>query len=81
MNERSIIVGNGIERARIAGASRGLAKALLLTGNLLIWPASQASAQEAAQAETQVGQLEEIVVTAQKREQSAQSTPIAITAI
>ena len=81
MNKRNTLVGNVTERARIAGKCQSLGKALLLAGSLLSWPASQAWAQDAEQAEAQNGQLEEIVVTAQKREQSAQSTPIAITAI
>jgi iron complex outermembrane recepter protein len=40
-----------------------------------------AFAQDAAPAEEQAGGLEEIVVTAQKREQGLQDTPIAITAV
>ena len=67
MNKRNTLVGNVTERARIAGKCQSLGKALLLAGSLLSWPASQAWAQDAEQAEAQVGQLEEIVVTAQKR--------------
>ncbi len=84
MYQSSKLVGVATDPAGTPGAARSLAKALMLTGSLLIWPATQASAQEAdtaASSEAQKGQLNEIIVTAQKREQSAQSTPIAITAI
>ena len=47
---------------------------------MALWPVTPASAQE-AEVEQDSGQLNVIVVTAQKRQESAQDIPIAITAI
>ncbi len=52
----------------------------LLTLGVLAFASHPAIAQEAPEAGTGAGALEEIVVTAQKREESLQETPIAITA-
>lgn len=69
-------------QSRISALSgRNFAKLLLVSGSMLAWPMSNAMAQEAVNDVPQAGQLNEIVVTAQKREQSAQDIPIAITAI
>jgi iron complex outermembrane receptor protein len=54
---------------------------LLVSGCVacLLWSAAAASAQEATQ-DNAASQIEEIVVTAQKRNESAQSVPVSITA-
>ena len=48
---------------------------------LLQWISAAALAQQAPVSDSRSGQLEEIVVTAQKREQNLQVVPIAITAL
>ncbi len=58
-----------------------LSKGLLLAGIVTIFMSEQALAQNAAAETADSGKLEEIVVTAQKREQNLQQTPLAITAV
>jgi iron complex outermembrane receptor protein len=55
--------------------------ALLGSASLLAFGAARAQAQQGSAPSTDAGQLQEIVVTAQKREQKLQSVPISITAL
>ena len=81
MNNRSNSVNFTEKKARILNLKYGnFAKLLMLSGSMALWPVTPASAQE-AEVEQDSGQLNVIVVTAQKRQESAQDIPIAITAI
>ncbi len=58
-----------------------LSKGMLLAGIAVTFMSEPVLAQNAAADNTENGRLEEIVVTAQKREQNLQQTPLAITAV
>lgn len=70
----SMIIRTGTSRPR-RGAGRALAALLAITGPLAA-PAAMAATESAAE-----GGLEEVIVSAQFREQNLQDTPLAITAV
>jgi iron complex outermembrane receptor protein len=62
-------------------AHHAAAKAVGLATGALLLAATQAFAEESAQVDASAGTIEEVVVTAQKREQLLQDVPLAISAI
>jgi iron complex outermembrane receptor protein len=97
MYEQSGMSGCGARSKELLALRHGCAKVLFASGGLLFWPIPQASAQAVAAtpeaappkdatgspetAPPAPGMLDQIVVTAQKRKQFAQSAPLAVTAI